>query len=113
MKEEKMKKNQEWDENKAKMMTEMNLLMKHVMGSGSKAVNMVEVRGVNLDEAHFEAMYNEELHFLENHKGGFRLSYPRPDGNQSWKNNRDEGWRDLHREWRDRATNWRERDGDK
>ncbi|WMV45839.1 hypothetical protein MTR67_039224 [Solanum verrucosum] len=63
----------------AMMMTEMDLLMKDVMGSGYKAWNAVAIiSGVNPNEAHFEDMYNEIVHFLENLVGGSRLSYPMP-----------------------------------
>ncbi|WMV45844.1 hypothetical protein MTR67_039229 [Solanum verrucosum] len=97
----------------AKMMTQIDLLTKHVVGRGSKVVNAVEVSGVNPDEAHFVAMFNKEVHFLTNQAGGFHLSYPRSGGNQSWNKDHDEGWRDRQKKWRDRGTNWRERDGDK
>ncbi|WMV29446.1 hypothetical protein MTR67_022831 [Solanum verrucosum] len=87
------------------MMTQIDLLTKHVMGSGSKVVNAVGVSGVNLDEAHFEAMYNEKVHFLANQAGGSRPNYPRPGRNQGWNMDRDDGWRYRDREWRDRCTN--------
>ncbi|WMV41538.1 hypothetical protein MTR67_034923 [Solanum verrucosum] len=64
------------------MMTQMDLLSNHIMGSGSKVVHAIRVNGVNPDEAQFEAMYNEEAHFLTNQGGGFRLNYPRMGGNQ-------------------------------
>ncbi|WMV45666.1 hypothetical protein MTR67_039051 [Solanum verrucosum] len=103
MMKEQMEKNQERDENMAKMMTQMDLLTKYVMGSGSKSVNAVGVSGVNLDEAHFESMYNEKVHFLANQTGGFRPNYPRPDENQSWNRDRGDGWRGRDRNWRDRG----------
>ncbi|WMV58404.1 hypothetical protein MTR67_051789 [Solanum verrucosum] len=54
-------KDQERDANMAKMMTQMDLLSKHVMGSGSKVMHAIGLNGVNPDEAKFETMYNEEV----------------------------------------------------
>ncbi|WMV33283.1 hypothetical protein MTR67_026668 [Solanum verrucosum] len=97
-----------------KMMTQMDLLTKHFMGSGSKSVNAVSTNnGVNPDEVQFDAMYNEEVQFLSNQEGGSRPSYQRPGENQRWNRDRGNGWRDRDREWSDRGTNWRDRDGDK
>ncbi|WMV13972.1 hypothetical protein MTR67_007357 [Solanum verrucosum] len=90
-----MEKNQERDENMAKMITQMDLLTKHVMGSGHKVVNAINTNsGVNPDDAHFEAMHNEEVQFFANQVGGSRSGYPRSNGNQGWHKDCDDGWRD-------------------
>ncbi|WMV45835.1 hypothetical protein MTR67_039220 [Solanum verrucosum] len=65
----------------ALMMTQMDLLTKHVIGSGYKVVNAVGINScVNPNEAHFEAIYNEIEQFLANQVGGSCLSYPKPGG---------------------------------
>lgn len=60
--EEQMLKDQERDENMVKIMTQMDLLIKHVMGSGSKSVNVVETGdGKCPDDERFDVMNNEEV----------------------------------------------------
>ncbi|WMV29561.1 hypothetical protein MTR67_022946 [Solanum verrucosum] len=72
----------------AKMMTQLDLLSKHVTIGGRKDVNAVcNSSGMSPDEAQFETMYNEEVIFLSNQVcvgggGGSHLSYPRSSGNQ-------------------------------
>uniref|UniRef100_M1DIL3 Integrase core domain containing protein n=1 Tax=Solanum tuberosum TaxID=4113 RepID=M1DIL3_SOLTU len=108
---EQLEKDQERDQNMAKIMTQLEILSKNVMGAGARNVNAVGVGCVNPDEAKFEALYNENVNFLANQGGGYRSKYPRQGGNQCW--NRDDGWKDRDREWRDRNPTWKERDGEK
>uniref|UniRef100_M1AGK0 Uncharacterized protein n=1 Tax=Solanum tuberosum TaxID=4113 RepID=M1AGK0_SOLTU len=67
--------------------------------------NAVGVVCVNFKESKFEALYNEEMNFLDNQGGGYHSNYPRQGGNQGWS--RDDGWRDRDREWRDRNPYWK------
>ncbi|WMV25109.1 hypothetical protein MTR67_018494 [Solanum verrucosum] len=92
----------------AKMMTQIDLLSKYVIGGRT---NLVKVVGTNTrqcpDDTKFEVLYNEEVQYLENQVGGSHNNYQRRGGNQEWKEYRDSGWKD----WR--AVNWRDREVDK
>jgi len=72
-----------------KIMTQLDILSKNVMGAGARGVNIVGVGGANPDEMKFEAMFAKEINFLANQGGGYRSNYPRQGGNQRWV--RDEG----------------------
>lgn len=62
-----MLKDQEKDENIAKMMIQMDLLTKHVMGNGSKSVNALALSGSkSYEDDKFDALYYEEVLFLLN-----------------------------------------------
>jgi len=100
MTKELIEKHQERDQNMAKMMTQLDIFTKNMVGGGSKNVNVVGVGGLNHVEAQFEAMYNEKVNFLDNQGGGYRSNYQWPSGNPGW--NRDEGWTDRDRYWCDR-----------
>lgn len=103
---EQIQKNQERDENMAKMLTQLDLLTKHVMES-QKSMNAIGANGnLTWDDAPFDAAYNEEVQFLKNQVGGFCLEYQRPGENQGWN-------QDWDRDWRDRGSNSRERDFDR
>ncbi|KAK4731451.1 hypothetical protein R3W88_024439 [Solanum pinnatisectum] len=104
---EQMKKDNERDQNMAKIMTQLDILSKNVIGAGARGVNAVGVGCANPEEVKFEALYNEEVNFIANQGSGYRSNYPRHGGNQGWA--RDEGWKD--REWRDQNPNWN--DGEK
>uniref|UniRef100_M1DT25 Putative plant transposon protein domain-containing protein n=1 Tax=Solanum tuberosum TaxID=4113 RepID=M1DT25_SOLTU len=108
---EQLETNQEREQNMAKIMTQLDILSKNVMGAGARSVNVVGGRCVNPDEAKFEALYNKKLNFLANQGGGYRSNYPWQGVNQGW--NRDEGWKDRDRELRDRNPTWKERDREK
>uniref|UniRef100_M1DDD8 Uncharacterized protein n=1 Tax=Solanum tuberosum TaxID=4113 RepID=M1DDD8_SOLTU len=60
MMKEHIEKDQERDQNMAKMMNQLDLLSKNVIGSGTRALNIIGVSGANPNDAHFEALYNEE-----------------------------------------------------
>lgn len=92
----------------AKLMTQLDILAKNVMGNGIRSVNFVGVSGVNLEEVKFKVLFNEEVNFLANQEEGYCANYPRPCGNQGWK--RDEGRRDRDREWCDHNATWKERE---
>ncbi|WMV41905.1 hypothetical protein MTR67_035290 [Solanum verrucosum] len=98
----------------AKIMTQMDLLTKYVMGGGYKDMNAVGANsGVSPNDAQFKAMYNVEVKFFSNQIRGSRLSYPMPRGNHGWNRDRGDGWRDWDLDWLDRGENLRDRDGDK
>ncbi|WMV25663.1 hypothetical protein MTR67_019048 [Solanum verrucosum] len=79
---EQLQTDQERDQNMAKIMKQLDILSKNVMGSAARSVNVVGVGFVNPDEAKFEALYNEEVNFLANQGGGYRSNYLRQGGNQ-------------------------------
>ncbi|WMV45653.1 hypothetical protein MTR67_039038 [Solanum verrucosum] len=79
----------------AKMITQLFLLSKQVMGCGLKDVNVV---GKNVGQcpyyAKFEALHNKEVQYLGNQIGGSHPYYKRQDGNQGWNKDHNNGWRD-------------------
>ncbi|KAK4729592.1 hypothetical protein R3W88_022580 [Solanum pinnatisectum] len=94
----------------AKILTQLDILSKNVMGAGTRGVNVVGVRSTNLEKMKVEALYREEVNFLANQRGGYH-SNPRQGGNQGWV--RDEGWKDRDGEWRDQNPNWKDREKDR
>ncbi|WMV13652.1 hypothetical protein MTR67_007037 [Solanum verrucosum] len=85
-----------------KMITQMDLLTKNVMGGGYIAMNAASTNNrVSSNDAQFESKYNEEEKILLSQMGGFCLSYPRKDGNQGWTG-RDQNWHDWGKNRRDR-----------
>ena len=66
----------------AKMMTQMDLLTKHVINGGLKSVNAIHAsKGHVSEDAKFDALFEEEVQYLSNQPGGSRPNYPRPGGN--------------------------------
>uniref|UniRef100_M1DSX9 Integrase core domain containing protein n=1 Tax=Solanum tuberosum TaxID=4113 RepID=M1DSX9_SOLTU len=98
MTKEKIEKHQERDQNMAKMMTQLDILSKNLMGNGPRVVNVVGITsGANPENAHFKALCNEEVNFLANQGGGFHPSYLRQGRNPGSNRERDDGWRDRDR----------------
>ena len=59
--------NQESDENMVKMMTQFDLLLKHVMTGGKIVVDSIgKIIGMSIEEAILETIYNKEVKFLLN-----------------------------------------------
>lgn len=52
-----------------------------MLRSSLKRVNYVSVCGINHDEAHFKALYIEEVNFLTNQREGYHSIYQRLGGN--------------------------------
>jgi len=61
----------------AKIMTQLDILSKNIMGASARNVNVVGLGCTNPEETKFEALYNEEVNFLANQGGGYRSNYPR------------------------------------
>lgn len=62
-----IEKRKECDENMAKIMTQIDLIIKYVMGVGSKTVNAIGISScMRLDEEKFETMCNKEVKFMSN-----------------------------------------------
>lgn len=61
----------------AKIMTQLDILSKNVMGASARTVNAVCVECVNLEEAKFKALYNEQVNFLDNQGDGHHSNYSR------------------------------------
>uniref|UniRef100_M1DJW5 Integrase core domain containing protein n=1 Tax=Solanum tuberosum TaxID=4113 RepID=M1DJW5_SOLTU len=89
---EQVEKDNERDQNMAKIMTQLDILFKNVMGAGACGLNVVGVGGVNPEEMKFKDMNDEEVNFLANQGGGYRSNYTRQGANQGWV--RDDGWKD-------------------
>ncbi|WMV18537.1 hypothetical protein MTR67_011922 [Solanum verrucosum] len=67
---EQMQKNQERDENMAKMISQIDLLTKHVMVSGHKVVHAVVTNmRVSPGDVRFEYKHNDKVKFLPSHVG--------------------------------------------
>lgn len=73
-------KDEEMDENMAKIMKQMKLLTKHVMRGCSKSVNGFALSGSQIYEVDkFETLYNEEVQFLSNQVGVSRPTFYKQD----------------------------------
>ena len=67
-----------------KIMTQLDILSKNVIGAGTHIVNDVGVGNTNPDEMKFEALSTEEVNFLATLDGGYRSNYSSQGDNQGW-----------------------------
>ncbi|KAK4723933.1 hypothetical protein R3W88_026712 [Solanum pinnatisectum] len=74
---EKIEKDNEPDQNMAKIITQLDILSKNVMVASAHSVNIVGVGCENPKEMKFEALYNKEVNYLENQGRGYHSNYPR------------------------------------
>ncbi|KAF3661041.1 hypothetical protein FXO37_13114 [Capsicum annuum] len=94
----KRKKYEKKDENMAKVMIQLDLLTKHVMGAPTKAINDVASQGDKGYDEDKTKELNEEIRILSNYLGVSYFTYQRQGGNQGWND------RDRNRDWRDREN---------
>lgn len=102
-------KDEERDESMARVMTQLYLLTKHVMGGGYKSVNDLALSSSKCYEDNkFEALYNEEVQTLSNQVGHSHPTFQRQNMNQGWNKDKDKEWWNKERDgnWRDRDREW-------
>lgn len=69
------------------MLTQLDLLTKHIMGGNQKSVNAIGVSvDVVCDNVPYEGGQNEEVHYMGNHVFGSQLTFPKPPKKQPQKN---------------------------
>jgi len=85
----------------AKMMTQLGLLSKHVVGGGLKVLHTIGTSsGQCPKDAKFKKLYNEEVNYKGNQLGGSHPNYQRWSVNQGWNKEWDNGWKD----WREQKA---------
>lgn len=73
------------DENMAKVITQLDLLIKHIMGSTPKAVNSIGSKKTKAYEYGEEKMIDREIWFLSNQIGCSQATYQRQGKNKGLK----------------------------
>ncbi|KAF3650187.1 hypothetical protein FXO37_18588 [Capsicum annuum] len=94
---EQNKKYEERDANMAKVMTQLDLLTKHMMGDPPKVVNVVASKSAKAYDDEETESLDEEILFLSSQSGGSRPTYQRQVGNQD--RDRDHDCRDKERDY--------------
>lgn len=72
-----IEKDNEIDQNIGKIMTQLDILSKNIMGGGVRTVNVVGVRWADTEDMKFEAFYNEKVNFLDNQACGLSFKLPK------------------------------------
>lgn len=83
------KKDEERDENMAKVIPQLDLLPKHVMVAPLKAINVIASQSAKIYDEDEARELDEDIKFLVNHSRGSCPAYQRQGKNHCWN---DQDW---------------------
>lgn len=103
------RKEEERDEQKAKMMINVELLAKHMLGTGQKPINTVGAHNTPLLEGEVVyALFDDDIRYLENQGSDSRMGYQSTNIGPWHPRDESKGWRYRDGPWNDQYKQWRE-----